>query len=45
MWMTWGYREQRRSSYNQGFRTFGFEWNENYLWTCEPFIDLWYHLG
>jgi hypothetical protein len=33
-WMTWGYREQRRSSYNQGFRTFGFEWNEKYLWTC-----------
>jgi hypothetical protein len=33
-YLTWGYREQRRSAYNQGFRTFGFEWNENYLWTC-----------
>ena len=32
--MTWGYMEQRRQYYNQGFHTFGLEWNDQYLWTC-----------
>jgi len=31
--MTWGYREQRRTYYNQEWHTYGFEWNEEYLWT------------
>jgi hypothetical protein len=33
LWMTWGYREQRRTYYNQEWHTYGFEWNEEYLWT------------
>jgi hypothetical protein len=34
LYMTWGYREQRRTYYSQQFHTFGLEWNENYMWTC-----------
>jgi len=33
MYLTWGYREQRRTYYNQEYHTYGLEWNENYLWT------------
>lgn len=31
--MTWGYREQRRTYYNQQWHTYGLEWNEEYMWT------------
>ncbi|ODO09972.1 hypothetical protein I350_02196 [Cryptococcus amylolentus CBS 6273] len=33
LYLTWGYREQRRTYYSDKYHTFGFEWNENYLWT------------
>jgi hypothetical protein len=33
-WKTWGYRQQRRTYYNEEFHTFGLEWNDKYLWTC-----------
>lgn len=35
MYQTWGYREERRTYYNQGYHTYGFEWNDQYMWTCE----------
>lgn len=35
LYLTWGYREQRRSTFNEKFHTYGFEWNQNYMWTCE----------
>ena len=31
--MTWGYREQRRTYYNQQWHTYGLEWNDKYMWT------------
>lgn len=40
--MTWGYREQRRTYYNQKWHTFGLEWNEDYMWTCQ---FTWPHRG
>jgi hypothetical protein len=33
--MTWGYREQRRTYYNQVYHKYGLEWNDKYMWTCE----------
>ncbi|KAK4685148.1 protection of telomeres protein 1, partial [Tremellales sp. Uapishka_1] len=33
LYLTWGYREQRRTYYNQKFHTFGLEWNEKFMWT------------
>ncbi|WVQ73286.1 hypothetical protein IAR50_002854 [Cryptococcus sp. DSM 104548] len=33
LYLTWGYREQRRTYYSAKYHTFGFEWNEDYLWT------------
>lgn len=33
LYMTWGYREQRRTYYNQKYHTFGLEWNDKYMWT------------
>ena len=35
LYMTWGFREQRRTYYNQEWHTFGLEWNDKYMWTCE----------
>ena len=35
MYLTWGYRQQRRNAYNEAFHTYGLEWNENYMWTCK----------
>ncbi|WVQ96527.1 hypothetical protein IAU59_003632 [Kwoniella sp. CBS 9459] len=32
-YLTWGYREQRRTYYSQKFHTFGLEWNEDFMWT------------
>ncbi|WVR06512.1 hypothetical protein IAU60_003543 [Kwoniella sp. DSM 27419] len=34
-YLTWGYREQRRTYYSQKYHTFGLEWNDKYMWTCE----------
>jgi len=33
LYMTWGYRQQRRTYYNNEYHTFGLEWNEKYMWT------------
>jgi len=30
---TWGWRNMRRSYFNDDFHTFGLEWNDKYLWT------------
>ena len=32
---TWGWTEQRRSYYNAQFHTYGIEWTDKYLWTCQ----------
>ncbi|OCF35123.1 hypothetical protein I317_01835 [Kwoniella heveanensis CBS 569] len=32
-YLTWGYREQRRTYYSQKFHTFGLEWNDKFMWT------------
>ncbi|WWD18620.1 hypothetical protein CI109_103073 [Kwoniella shandongensis] len=33
LYMTWGYREQRRTYYSQKYHTYGLEWNDKFLWT------------
>ncbi|KAL0255819.1 hypothetical protein I308_100628 [Cryptococcus tetragattii IND107] len=33
LYLTWGYREQRRTYYSQKYRTFGLEWNDKFMWT------------
>ncbi|WVQ83051.1 hypothetical protein IAT38_005189 [Cryptococcus sp. DSM 104549] len=33
LYMTWGYREQRRTYYSQKYHTFGLEWNDEFMWT------------
>ncbi|RXK40041.1 hypothetical protein M231_02681 [Tremella mesenterica] len=33
LYLTWGYREQRRTYYNQKWHTFGLEWNDKFMWT------------
>ncbi|WWC88556.1 uncharacterized protein L201_003467 [Kwoniella dendrophila CBS 6074] len=32
-YLTWGYREQRRTYYSQQYHTFGLEWNDKFMWT------------
>ncbi|WVW84865.1 hypothetical protein I302_106900 [Kwoniella bestiolae CBS 10118] len=32
-YLTWGYREQRRTYYSQKYHTFGLEWNDQFMWT------------
>ncbi|WWC70921.1 uncharacterized protein I206_104873 [Kwoniella pini CBS 10737] len=32
-YLTWGYREQRRTYFSQKYHTFGLEWNEDFMWT------------
>ena len=43
--MTWGFREQRRTYYNEKYHTFGLEWNEKYMWTCARISSPIYHFA
>ncbi|WWC62746.1 uncharacterized protein I303_105343 [Kwoniella dejecticola CBS 10117] len=32
-YLTWGFREQRRTYFSQKYHTFGLEWNDQFMWT------------
>lgn len=44
LYLTCGYREQRRTYYSKRFRTFGLEWNDKFMWTCSSTFHVFYDL-